>query len=200
MSRTMARRTTSVLATVVALAALLSGTTAQAGSSPAPVPAGSSHAATPRPAPPKPPVIVVPKNAGHRALPAHAGSGRRIVYSEKTPQHIWLVEADGTIVADYAGSGRADWPRPGTYHVFSQSRYSSATGLTFAYMTRFAHGRHANIGFHTIPRYNGSHRLTHPVSALGLPVGHGGCVHLTDAGAAFLYRWARIGTMVVVLR
>ena len=44
------------------------------------------------------------------------------------------------------------------------------------------------------------HRLTHPVSALGLPVGHGGCVHLIDAGAAFLYRWARIGTTVVVVR
>jgi lipoprotein-anchoring transpeptidase ErfK/SrfK len=200
MSRTTARRTTSVLATVVALGALLGGTTSGAIAQSAPVTSGSSHAATARPAPPKPPVVAVPKNAGHRPLPARSGSGRRIVYSEKTPQHVWLVEADGTIVADYAGSGRADWPRPGTYHVFSQSRYSSATGLTFAYMTRFAHGRHANIGFHTIPRYNGSHRLTHPVSALGLPVGHGGCVHLTDAGAAFLYRWARIGTTVVVLR
>ena len=199
MSRTTARRTTSVLAVVVALAAVLSGTTAQAGTSPVPS-GGSSHTATPRPAPPKPPVAVVPKNAGHRPLPAHSGSGRRIVYSEKTPQHVWLVEADGTITADYAGSGRADWPMPGIYHVFSQSRYSSATGLTFAYMTRFAHGRHANIGFHTIPRYNGSKRLTHPVSALGLPVGHGGCVHLIDAGAAFLYGWARIGTTVVVLR
>jgi lipoprotein-anchoring transpeptidase ErfK/SrfK len=197
---TTARRTTSVLATAVALAALLSGTTATASAPRAPLAGSSSHTATPRPAPPKPPVVVVPKNAGHRPLPAHSGSGRRIVYSEKTPQRVWLVEADGTIVADYAGSGRADWPMPGTYHVFSQSRYSSATGLTFAYMTRFAHGRHANIGFHTIPRYNGSRRLTHPISALGLPVGHGGCVHLTDAGAAFLFRWARIGTTVVVLR
>ncbi len=200
MSRTTARRTTSVLAAVVALVAMLSGTSAVAIAPTAPVGTASSHAATPRPAPPKPPAVVVPKNAGHLPLPARSGSGRRIVYSEKTPQHVWLVEADGTIVADYAASGRADWPMPGTYHVFSQSRYSSATGLTFAYMTRFAHGRHANIGFHTIPRYNGSHQLTHPVSALGLPVGHGGCVHLTDAGAAFLYRWARIGTTVVVLR
>jgi lipoprotein-anchoring transpeptidase ErfK/SrfK len=200
MSRSSARRTTSVLVSVVALVALFGGTTAEAGAPPAPATGGASHVATPRPAPPKPPVAVVPKNVGHRALPARSGTGRRIVYTEKTPQHVWLVEADGTIVADYAASGRADWPKPGTYHVFSQSRYSSATGLTFAYMTRFAHGRHANIGFHTIPRYNRSHRLTHPVSALGLPVGHGGCVHLTDAGAAFLYRWARIGTTVVVLR
>jgi hypothetical protein len=113
---------------------------------------------------------------------------------------VWLVEADGTIVRDMAGSGRAAWPAVGTYHVFSRSRYSSATGLTFAFMTRFAHGRHADIGFHTIPRYNGSHRLTHPVSQLGLPVGHGGCVHLTDADAAFLFGWARVGTTVVVVR
>lgn len=200
MSRTTARRTTSVLATVVALVGMLAGTSTGALATSAPVTGGSAQVATPRPAPPKPPVVVVPKNAGHRPLPAHSGTGRRIVYTEKTPQHVWLVEADGTIVRDYAGSGRADWPRPGTYHVFSKSRYTSAPGLTFAYMTRFAHGRTASIGFHTIPRYAGTTRLTHPVSQLGLPVGHGGCVHLTDAGAAFLYRWARIGTTVVVLR
>ena len=132
-------------------------------------------------------------------LPAHSGSGRRIVYVMGKHEHVWLVEADGRVVRDMPGSGRADWPRAGTYHVFSQSRYSSAPGLTFAFMTRFAHGRKADIGFHTIPRYNGSGRLTHPVSQLGLPVGHGGCVHLADKDAAYLYRWAHVGTTVVVI-
>lgn len=132
-------------------------------------------------------------------LPARSGTGRRIVYVMGKHEHVWLVEADGRVVRDMPGSGRADWPRAGTYHVFSQSRYSSAPGLTFAFMTRFAHGRKANIGFHTIPHYNGSGRLTHPVSQLGLPVGHGGCVHLADKDAAYLYHWAHIGTAVVVI-
>jgi hypothetical protein len=66
-------------------------------------------------------------------------------------------------------------------------------------MVRFAHGRDASIGFHTIPTYADG-RYTHPVSQLGLAVGHGGCVHSTDADAAFLYRWAPVGTTVVVLR
>ncbi len=97
-------------------------------------------------------------------------------------------------------SGRADWPRPGTYHVFSQSTATTAPGLTFRYMTRFAHGRTASIGFHTIPKYAGTNRYTHPVSQLGLNVGRGGCVHLTDADAKLLYRWVDIGTTVVVVR
>jgi lipoprotein-anchoring transpeptidase ErfK/SrfK len=133
-------------------------------------------------------------------LPARSGTGRRVVYSERLPQRVWLVEADGRIVKEMRASGRADWPRPGTYHVFSQSTWTTAPGLTFRYMTRFAHGRTASIGFHTIPQYAGTHRYTHPVSQLGLNVGHGGCVHLTDADAALLYRWVRIGTTVVVTR
>ena len=194
MTGTRFRRTAVVLGAVVAASVTLLGAPASATVAVAP---STLSAPAVRPAPPTPPRPVVP---GHRALPAQSGTGRRIVYSERTPQHVWLVAADGTIVAEYAVSGRADWPRPGTYHVFSQSPVSSAPRLTFRWMTRFAHGRAASIGFHTIPRSVRTGRLTHPVSALGLPVGHGGCVHLTDAGAAYLYRWAWIGTTVVVLR
>jgi len=135
------------------------------------------------------------------ALPRASGTGRRIVYSEKVPQHVWLVDARGCVVRDFKASGRKDWPRPGTYHVFSKSPYSSSGvyGVRFRWMVRFAHGRAASIGFHTIPTYADG-RYTHPVSQLGLAVGHGGCVHSTDADAAFLYRWAPVGTTVVVLR
>lgn len=134
-------------------------------------------------------------------LPRGSGTGRRIVYSERVPQHAWLVDARGCVVRDFKVSGRKDWPRPGTYHVFSKSPTSSSGvyGVRFRWMVRFAHGRAASIGFHTIPTYaNG--RFTHPVSQLGLAVGHGGCVHSTDADALFLYRWAPVGTTVVVLR
>ncbi len=135
------------------------------------------------------------------ALPRASGAGRRIVYSEKVPQHAWLVDARGCVVRDFKVSGRKDWPRPGVYHVFSKSPTSSSGvyGVRFRWMVRFAHGRAASIGFHTIPTYSNG-RYTHPVSQLGLAVGHGGCVHSTDADALFLYRWAPVGTTVVVLR
>jgi lipoprotein-anchoring transpeptidase ErfK/SrfK len=183
------------LGAVVALVAavLLVPTAAQAGTREPSSPA----APVVRKAVPARPVAAAPKPKV--PLPARSGSGRRVVYVMGKHEHVWLVEADGRVVRDMPGSGRADWPRAGTYHVFSQSRYSSAPGLTFAYMTRFAHGRTASIGFHTIPRYNGSGRLTHPVSQLGLPVGHGGCVHLADKDAAYLYHWAHVGTTVVVI-
>ncbi|MFN8157397.1 MAG: L,D-transpeptidase family protein [Candidatus Nanopelagicales bacterium] len=135
------------------------------------------------------------------AVPRGSGTGRRIVYSEKVPQHVWLIDAKGCVVRDFKASGRKDWPRPGVYHVFSKSPTSSSGvyGVRFKWMVRFAHGRAASIGFHTIPTYpNG--RYTHPVSQLGLAVGHGGCVHSTNADALFLYRWAPVGTTVVVLR
>lgn len=184
------RRALGAVVAVVA-AVLLVPTAAQAG----------THAPTTPAAPAARKAVVVHhvSAAPKVPLPAHSGSGRRIVYVMGKHEHVWLVDAAGHVVRDMPGSGRADWPRAGNYHVFSQSRYSSAPGLTFAYMTRFAHGRHADIGFHTIPRYNGSSRLTHPVSQLGLPVGHGGCVHLADKDAAYLYHWARIGTTVVVI-
>ena len=65
-------------------------------------------------------------------------------------------------------------------------------------MIRFAHGRAASIGFHDIPRYRGG-ALVHPVSGLGQALGKGGCPHLTTADAQWLYRWAGIGTKVVVV-
>ena len=134
------------------------------------------------------------------ALPRRSGSGRRIVYSERLPQHIWLVDAHGAVVRDFAASGRADWPRAGTYRVRSKSSRSWSTtyGVSFRWMVRFTYGHHAWIGFHTIPRYS-SGRLMHPVSQLGKPVGRGGCPHSADANAKFLYHWAGLGTKVVVL-
>jgi lipoprotein-anchoring transpeptidase ErfK/SrfK len=40
----------------------------------------------------------------------------------------------------------------------------------------------------------------HPLTKLGKPVGRGGCPHSADPDARFLYRWAGIGTKVVVVR
>jgi lipoprotein-anchoring transpeptidase ErfK/SrfK len=142
-----------------------------------------------------------PKAAAHRPVPARSGSGRRIVYSEKLPQHIWLVNADGSIARDFAASGRANWPRTGTFRVYSKSPRSNNAryGVTFRWMVRFTIGHSSAIGFHSIPRYyNG--KPMQSVAQLGQAVGKGGCPHSADADAKYLYAWAGIGTKVVVIR
>ncbi len=150
-----------------------------------------------RPAPVKP---AKPAWTPTRPLPAHSGTGRRIVYAERTA-HLWIVGADGTVLRDYKVTGRADRPRPGTYHVFSKSRTTSnpKEKLTFDLMVRFTHGvTGAPIGFHTIPKtYSG-----HPIQAekdLGRAIGMGGCVRQSRVDAEWLYAWSRVGDTVVVL-
>ena len=103
--------------------------------------------------------------------------------------------------AKYLENWRAGRPAAGTYRVFSKSvrGVSSTYGVTFRHMIRFAHGRSAAIGFHSIPRYRDGY-LVHPASMLGLPIGWGGCPHLTEADARWLYSWAGVGTTVVVVR
>jgi hypothetical protein len=142
-----------------------------------------------------------PKPAVHPVVPARSGTGRRIVYSERVPQHIWLVNADGSVARDFAASGRVNWPRTGTFRVFSKSLRSNNAryGVTFRWMVRFTIGHASAIGFHSIPRYyNG--RPMQSVAQLGQAVGKGGCPHSADANAQFLYTWAHIGTRVVVTR
>ncbi len=156
--------------------------TAAHGSTPARLPVGS------------------PSHRG-KALPEHSGSGRRIVYQEST-MHLWVVDADGSVIRDYPVTGRPGWPRPDTYHVFSKTRAAASPkyGVTFDWMVRFAHGNQLNIGFHDIPRITGTGIRIQAESALGAPIGHGGCVRQRTVDAKWLYGWATVGTPVVVLR
>jgi hypothetical protein len=154
----------------------------------------------PHPGRPAPPVVTKPAWTPTRPLPAHSGTGRRIVYAERTA-HLWIVGADGTVLRDYKVTGRADRPKPGTYHVFSKSRKTSnpKEKLTFDLMIRFTRGvTGAPIGFHTIPKtYSG-----HPIQSekdLGKAIGMGGCVRQSRVDAEWLYAWSRVGDAVVVL-
>ncbi len=136
-----------------------------------------------------------------KALPKDSGTGRRIVYQEST-MHLWVVEADGTVVRDYPVTGRPGWPRPATYHVFSKTLAAASPKyhVTFDWMVRFAHGNDLNIGFHSIPRIMGTGVPIQAEAQLGAPIGHGGCVRQRVVDAKWLYGWATIGTTVVVLR
>jgi lipoprotein-anchoring transpeptidase ErfK/SrfK len=166
-----------------------------------PTHATARPSAAPRTTPtPRAGVHAVVRQPASHAVPAGSGTGRRIVYQERT-MHLWVVAADGSVVRDYPVTGRPGWPRPGTYQVFSKSPATASPkyGVTFRYMVRFAHGRTLNIGFHDIPRTMGTGRPIQAEEDLGAPVGHGGCVRQRTVDAQWLYGWATIGTTVVVL-
>jgi hypothetical protein len=134
-----------------------------------------------------------------KPIPMKSGKGERIIYS-LGEQHVWLIDQNGALVADFPTAGRADKPGVGRYQVASKSRKSSNLDyrVTFNYMVRFAKGQRAWIGFHDIPRtYKGN--LWHSTEELGAPIGKGGCPHLEKSNAKYLYDFAKIGTRVVVV-
>jgi hypothetical protein len=134
-----------------------------------------------------------------RKLPKNSGLGRRIVYQRAEPQHVWIVNVLGKVIRDFPVTGRRDWPLKGRYSVFSKSPWSTSTvyHVDWRYMVRFAHGHSADIGFHSIPTRDGV--PIQSVRSLGRALGLGGCVRSADANAAYIYRWAGIGTKVIVL-
>ncbi len=127
--------------------------------------------------------------------------GTRHVVYDRTAQRVWLVEADGSLYDTYPVSGRATFPRPGSYEVFSKSRWSSSpkTPVTMEHMVRFVKGTAGllDVGFHSIPRTYGNHPIQ-TIEELGQPRS-AGCVRQDDAKAVQLYDWAPIGTPVVVI-
>lgn len=132
-------------------------------------------------------------------LPADSGEGRRVVYA-LDDQMVWLVAGDGTVLANYLVSGRKGWPKPGSYSVFSKSPITRSfldPNTTMRWMVRFARTDKTNIGFHDIPIHgDGSPYQT--LDELGQALS-GGCVR-QDLGAAIrMYRFADVGTPVIVV-
>jgi hypothetical protein len=162
---------------------------------PPPTTPAFAPAATPAPAPAAAPA---PAPAAFPPLPANAGAGRRVVYSNSA-QRVWLVGEDGVAFDSWLVSGRRGVPRPGAYSVFSRSPVSSAHGgsVTMQFMVRFARGRSLAIGFHSIPvRRNGS-----PIQSLEQlgTYRSSGCVRQSVGDAAKMWSFAGVGTPVVVI-
>ncbi len=131
-------------------------------------------------------------------VPARSGEGRRVVF-DMGQQRVWLVRADGTVARTYPVSGSVtDNLDPGTYAV--ESRSMDAWGIDDSghmhYMVRFAHGDHAAIGFHDIPKLHGEWLQSE--EDLGTPQSHG-CIRQARPDAKALWRFTPIGTAVVVV-
>jgi hypothetical protein len=198
---------TSFLVTLVAVlgAVGLIPVTSSAQPAPAPSAAGtssSSDASSPR----EHPGIqladgTTSSDAPTSQLPSSSGHGRRVVF-DIDAQRVWLVgqrHGDDVVRRTYLVSGSlTDNLQPGSYQVYSKSMH--AVGIddsgTMRYMVRFAHGANAAIGFHDIPILNGQH--VQGRDALGTPQSHG-CIRQWRTDARALWRFAPVGTTVVVV-
>lgn len=179
-------------------AAVLAGTSVPAAPTPTAPSSGPSVSTAPAPPPsPASPVVVAPA-ADPGIVPAASGEGRRVVFSEGA-QRVWLVGADGVARRTYLVSGSVtDNLQPGTYEVWSRSRW--AVGIddsgVMEYFVRFAHGRRAAIGFHSIPTKDDRPLQTR--AQLGTPQSHG-CIRQALPDAVAMWRFASAGTTVVVV-
>jgi lipoprotein-anchoring transpeptidase ErfK/SrfK len=138
-------------------------------------------------------------------LPLFSGTGRRLVYS-LSAQRVWAVESNGEVVKTHLVSGKRAIPYPGTYSVFSKSLYTrniDNPNIKWMYMVRFTKGPGGdNIGFHEIPEEcdprTGRCWKLQTEAQLGRALS-GGCIRQATPDAEWVYRWAPVGTKVVVL-
>ncbi|MDQ4085063.1 MAG: L,D-transpeptidase family protein [Actinomycetota bacterium] len=134
------------------------------------------------------------------ALPSSSGDGRRVVF-DMSAQRVWLVGPAGNVQRTYLVSGsRTSNLGAGRYEVYSRSRHAVSYTYeeTMQYMVRFAYGEHAAIGFHDIPRdQQGDPVQTRAQLGQRLSAG---CIRQARPDARALWRFADVGTEVVVVR
>jgi len=138
-----------------------------------------------------------PERSSH-AVPDRSGSGRRVVL-DISGQRVWLIE-EGAATRTYLVSGSTHRNlSPGSYEVYSRSQTATSYDLssTMRYFARFTHGARAAIGFHDIPRDNDGKPIQRR-DQLGTPLS-AGCIRQAKPDARALWRFAPVGTTVVVL-
>jgi lipoprotein-anchoring transpeptidase ErfK/SrfK len=166
-------------------------------SAPPAAPQQSPQQSAPQEPAPQPSATAPPATA---PLPPHSGTGRRVVFGIGD-QRVWLVGRAGRVQRTYLVSGsRHDNLSPGHYEVYSRSLHAVSYTYeeTMRYMVRFASGDNAAIGFHDIPR----DQQGDPVQTraqLGEPLSSG-CIRQARPDAIALWRFADVGTPVVVTR
>ena len=147
-------------------------------------------------------VTVVTGNA-MLPLPQGTGTGKRMVI-DSDAQQVWLVDADDTVRDSFLMSGRrlptaSGFDQPGIFTVYSKSRhmqYCAGRCGTAEYMVRYQRTTVSSVGTHSLPAEGG--QLVQGVEDLGWPLSHG-CTRLEASKAEAVYRWATIGTIVIVL-
>lgn len=138
------------------------------------------------------------------ALPPNSGQGRRIVWSPSR-NRVWAVEVGDVVVRTFAVTDNDELTPPGTYSVLRRNAmaYTDAQNgnLTLPYFLGF---------YRRCPTcdYIGLHRI--PLDAKGVPIqseatlgsplyASHGCVRESLADSKFLFDWAPLGTVVMVV-
>lgn len=133
-------------------------------------------------------------------LPEKSGQGRRIVF-ERRSQRVWAVDAEGRILRSWLVSGSMyDNETAGTHKVYSRSEYTTAWNgkATLKYMVRWLKTDIGAIGFHQIPVRRSDKKVYQTEAELGQRLS-GGCQRQAPLDAEFLWKFARVGTKVVVI-
>jgi hypothetical protein len=139
-----------------------------------------------------------------RPVPA-SGRGRRVVVSQGQ-NYVWLVRAGGSVLGQGGMVDNTRELRPGSYAVGSlcgrrakvrmNTDYSGR--LWLPYFTRFAN---CGVGFHRVPLSRSTGAPIHPEWLLGTDARtSSGCLRLGRRLAGQLWRFAGVGTRVVVRR
>lgn len=134
------------------------------------------------------------------ALPANSGSGYRLVY-DRAAQRVWAVDENEVVIRSWLVSGSREGNEvPGTHKVYSRSKTSvSRDGESyFSYMVRWLKTRDDAIGFHSLPRRTFDDSSYQTEDELGIRLSSG-CQRQADLDAEFTWRFAAVGTTVVVL-
>lgn len=161
---------------------------------------------TPPPAPGATDLIGMPlssvASAGDSApaVPENSGKGRRIVYDRKG-QRVWAINKEGQIVRSWLVSGSMYSNEvPGTHKVYSRSEVSTAWNgkATLKKMVRWLKTERGALGFHEIPIRRSDKKVYQTEEELGLRLS-GGCQRQAKADADFMWKFATVGTPVVVL-
>ena len=135
-------------------------------------------------------------------LPSNSGAGRRMVVHSDA-QQVWLVEDDGSVSDTFLMSGRrvrtaSGFDQVGVFRVYSRSRtmrYCEGRCGRANYMVRYQRTTRSAVGSHSLPFERGG--VVQGVEDLGWPLSHG-CTRLEESKALAVYRWAAIGTVVIV--
>lgn len=133
-------------------------------------------------------------------LPENSGDGRRVVYS-RAGQRVWAVDEEGNVIRSWLVSGsKYNNETPGTHRVYSRSDVSTAwNGKAFLpKMIRWLKTDIGNIGFHAIPLHRSDNSPYQTEAELGSRLS-GGCQRQANADADFMWEFAQIGTVVVVV-
>ena len=191
--------------TVIASASAFSAPSSVAA---APAPSSSAAAPSASASPVSPTVAKEPKPASRTKKaknvperPRDTFHGKRLVY-DKALMTVWMMNAKDEVVGRYPVVGRWDRPAKGTYHIFSKSKvaFNPNSKVTFHNMMRFTYGPDTKspIGFHSIPKYYDGTPM-HSTKQLGLAIARGGCVRLSEEASKELYKFMKVGDLVVVL-